>query len=470
MPDSLQLDLLPHADPAAEPDEVPFRDVAALATKARAWLRDLYFADGRPWVVAYSGGKDSTLVLQLVVETLLELGPEAPRKPLFVISSDTRVEAPVVVDYVENALRAIKRFGDENGLRIECDLVRPTVAEGFWAKLIGLGYPPPTRWFRWCTTSMKIKPSRRAIDAITREHGSVILLLGSRSSESSDRSKRMAGRMRNSRDLNVHNEIPNAYVATPIGHWSTDEVWEYLFENNPPPWDEPHDTMLTLYRQAGGGECPVVMDLNTPSCGGSRFGCWTCTVVKLDRSMEGFIQSGETWMEPLNRYRNMLKEIRENARRRLPYRRDGSKGPGPFNPETRKLLLQELLETEQTLARNGYPMVLVTDEEIVWIQRTWSEEFDLCESALRIARSFGRQAEERAAMDLMDEEDRELSRLCGEYGVNEDLIRSILALEKEYPDLTAWGAKADLKRDLERLITTAVRQAEMADPTLHDAA
>jgi hypothetical protein len=50
--------------------------------------------------------------------------------------------------------------------------------------------------------------------------------------------------------------------------------------------------VLELYRQASGGECPVVFDLNTPSCGGSRFGCWTCTVIKEDKFMRGFIDSG----------------------------------------------------------------------------------------------------------------------------------------------------------------------------------
>src|SRR3989338_7504561 len=140
---------------------------------------------------------------------------------------------------------------------------------------------------------MKIKPSRRGIDKIVAEHGSVILLLGSRTAESSSRKQRMDARQTNFRNLNTHHEIPNAFVLTPISTWGNEDVWEYLYENNPPPWERSHNQMLTLYRKAVGGECPVVMDLNTPSCGGSRFGCWVCTVVKFDRSMEGFIEAGE---------------------------------------------------------------------------------------------------------------------------------------------------------------------------------
>ena len=70
-------------------------------------LREQYEADGRPWVVAYSGGKDSTLVLQLVMELLLELG-SAAHKPVYVLSSDTRVEAPNVSEYVKDAMDRIE--------------------------------------------------------------------------------------------------------------------------------------------------------------------------------------------------------------------------------------------------------------------------------------------------------------------------------------------------------------------------
>lgn len=198
----------------------------------------------------------------------------------------------------------------------------------------------------------------------------------------------MDERRTNLRNLNPHHEIPNAFVSTPIADWSDDDVWLHLFENNPPPWGTPHDRMLTLYRQALGGECPVVMDLNTPSCGGSRFGCWVCTVVKVDKSMEGFIQSGEDWMKPRAGFRDWLKAFREQPGVRMEVRRDGSKGPGPFTPKARQEILKELLERE---AEVGIP--LISDQELRYIQAEWSREFDLKDSALALARRVGRELE-----------------------------------------------------------------------------
>jgi len=110
------------------------------ANAVRAELRKQYLADDRPWVVAYSGGKDSTLVLQLVIEMLLELAIGNVSKPIYVISSDTRVEAPQVVEYVEKVLAAVTSFAQQHNLPIRSELVRPTVEQGFWAKLIGLGH------------------------------------------------------------------------------------------------------------------------------------------------------------------------------------------------------------------------------------------------------------------------------------------------------------------------------------------
>lgn len=352
---------------------------------SRALLKSNFLADSRPWVVAYSGGKDSTLVLQLVYELLLSLD-STQRKPVYIVSSDTRVEAPNIESYLEESIAAINRHAATSDLPIHAELIQPDVDQGFWGNLIGKGYPPPTRWFRWCTSKMKIKPIKSAIEDVIRKHGSVILLLGTRTDESISRGQSMNARELSSRMLNPHHEIPNALVLSPISKWTSDEVWEYLFMHNPPPWGESHDFMLDLYRQANGGECPVVVDLNTPSCGGSRFGCWTCTVVKTDKSMESFIENGEAWMKPLNEYRNWLKDIREDEARRSPVRRDGREGQGPFIAATRKEMLEKLLETEQQVDKQ-----LISDQEIMYIQSVWSNDFDVFDSALRIAEQYGRE-------------------------------------------------------------------------------
>lgn len=424
-------------------------ELPTLASSTKEALRESYLADGRPWVVAYSGGKDSTLVLHLVYDMLLELGRTAT-KPVFVISSDTQVEAPNIVRYVAEVLDAVSRDAESRDIPVTCEMVRPAVQETFWSKLIGRGYPPPTRWFRWCTTNMKIKPSRRAIDKITAKHGSVVLLLGSRTAESSQRKRGMDARVKNFRNLNAHHEIPNAYVLAPIASWSDEDVWEFLFENNPPQWNRPHDQMIGLYRQAVGGECPVVMDLNTPSCGGSRFGCWTCTVVKMDKSMDGFIQSGDEWMAPLADFRNWLKEYRERHDVRMNLRRDGSEGPGPFTPAARQEILERLLKNERTVG-----MQLISDDELGYIQSVWSSEFDLNDSVIALAEKFGRYSTGGAPMPLEENEQSILEDIAVERGINPDVIGKILALEPDFPNLDRWGARPDLRRKLSDLISVA---------------
>lgn len=351
---------------------------------SRELLLNNFLADSRPWVVAYSGGKDSTLVLQLVMEMLSGL-PQEKLKPVHVISSDTGVEPPNIARYMHGNLERLALDSRRRKLGLTTHLVRPSAGNGFWVNLIGKGYPPPTRWFRWCTTKMKIKPSREVIDKITKDSGSVILLLGTRIGESHQRGQGMRFRESNNRGLNPHHQIPNALVLSPIADWSTDQVWEYLFHHNPPPWGGSHDEMMALYKQANSGECPLVMDLNTPSCGGSRFGCWICTVVKTDKSMESFIDNGEKWMMPLNSFRNWLKKIREDENRRCCIRRSGEEGLGPFDSASRLEILEELFKTEKAVG-----MELISDEELIHIQQVWTEEFDVMRSALRLAARYNR--------------------------------------------------------------------------------
>nr|VFJ88625.1 MAG: DNA sulfur modification protein DndC [Candidatus Kentron sp. LFY] len=420
-------------------------------------LQNLYLSDDRPWVVAFSGGKDSTLLLQLVFDSMLRLGHHAS-KPVHIVSCDTRVEAPNISAYLNEVLVRIEKGGKRHGLNLLAHLVSPEARESFWGKLIGKGYPSPTRWFRWCTTNMKIRPTRRVIEQITRESGSVVLLLGTRFGESSQRGRRMKDREYTARGLNPHHEIPNALVAAPISHWNTDEVWEYLFNHNPPPWGGSHDFLLDLYRQAAGGECPIVLDLDTPSCGGSRFGCWTCTVVKQDKSMQGFIDTGGTWMQPLIGFRDWLKEIRERPDWRSPIRRDGSTGPGPFLPIKRIEILRELLQLEKNV---GQP--LVSDDELRYIQSEWRREFDLAETALTLANENGRAIQGMTDAKLPSIEQQVLDDLVAEHAVNPDLVDKLLKLVlHDYRDLNIHGSKAALKRAIEERIEASLKQDGMA--------
>lgn len=432
-------------------------NIEQLVEQSKKNLRDIYFSDDRPWVVAYSGGKDSTLVMQLVFEMLLELKDQAS-KSVFVISSDTQVEAPNVAAYVFTAIQKIKNGADAAKLPIETKLVSPTPAESFWGKLIGRGYPPPSRWFRWCTSNMKIKPSRRAIDDITKHHGSVILLLGTRYAESSQRGRTMQAREINSKGLNPHHEIPNALVATPIADWGTDDVWEYLTAHDC-PWGGNHDYLVSLYRQANGGECPVVFDLNTPSCGGSRFGCWTCTVVKEDKSLQGFIQTGEEHLQPLVDYRNWLIELRDKPGYRSDIKRNQSLGQGPFLPFARQEILEELLKTERTV---GLP--LISDDELEYIQFEWANEFDFQGNlAVEIAAKYGRAFVMSGNESKVTLEEGLLEQAALQYDISPDLVRQLFEIRQhDFPSLDKWGAKTGFEKALGDLLEKAARQAEQA--------
>lgn len=418
----------------------------------------LYLSDNRPWVVAYSGGKDSTAVLQLTVSILKRLGPKA-KKPVFVLSSDTHVEAPNVAAYVHGALRNIEKAAIEHNWPITVRLEHPKPEESFWGKLIGKGYPPPSRWFRWCTSNMKIKPSRRAIDQIAQQYGSVLLLLGTRYSESVQRGRTMQAREVNSKGLNPHHEIPNALVASPIANWTTDEVWEYLTQEAC-PWGADHHFLLSLYRQANGGECPIVLDLNTPSCGGSRFGCWTCTVVKEDKSMQGFVDSGVTEFLPLMEFRNWLIELRDKPGYRSEVKRNNSLGHGPFLPSARQEILDRLLALEQEV---GSP--LITDDELSAILAEWQQEFDYSGIGAKIAGKYGRSmivSENKTPAG----ESELLEQAALRHDIPPELVQALLDLRRrKWPSLDKWGAKTGLEQDVGALIEKATKQAEAVTDT-----
>ncbi|MDX8393214.1 MAG: DNA phosphorothioation system sulfurtransferase DndC, partial [Mariprofundales bacterium] len=364
--------------------------------QTRKILLTNYLADARPWVIAYSGGKDSTLLLQLVYELLIHIKSKGlPLKPVHIMSSDTRVEAPNVEEYLKITLQVLRTHAASSALPLHVHQVIPEITQTFWSLLIGRGYPSPTRFFRWCTQRMKIDPSKACINEITAKYGSVILLLGTRYDESSARKQSMQNHENNSRGLHAHKNIANTFILSPIANWCTDDVWEYLFTNNPAPWGGNHDFMLNLYKQANGGECPLVLDINTPSCGGSRFGCWTCTVVSKDKSMQGFIETGDEWMRPLNKFRNWLQEIREQPGARLPYRRNKQPGKGAYTPETRKQILQRLLEVEQQVGKQ-----LISDAELACIQQQWTKDFDPLSSANIITAKFNRTIDEVAIKEV----------------------------------------------------------------------
>ena len=331
-----------------------------------------------PWIVGYSGGKDSTLVAHLVFEMLMELPPSQRTRPVHVVGNDTLVESPLVVRHLAESLREIGEAAVAFGLPVVTKITRPASGQSFWVNLIGRGYPSPNRSFRWCTDRMKIQPTSRYIKGQVDEAGEVILLLGVRRSESAMRSATVS-RYDSGQRLHRHRDLVGCMVFRPIVELSTLDVWEFLAET-PPPWGGSYDNLVKLYRDAGGGECPVVTQKSdVPSCGttSSRFGCWTCTVVEKDRSLEGFVESGFSEFGPLLDFRDWLATIRSDRERRQARRRnghittneDGELIPGPFTLQARAEILEELRKIEAATGRE-----LVSAEEVDLIQEIWAEE------------------------------------------------------------------------------------------------
>ena len=353
-------------------------------------IQTLYLSDQRPWIIGFSGGKDSTTILSLAYYALLKLPKEKLTKHVYVVSSDTLVETPVVVDMILSVLDTINRLSIIDDLPISAHPVRPKSDQTFWVNLLGRGYPAPTQTFRWCTERMKIDPVSDFILDKVAAFGEVIVILGSRSLESSSRAQVIANHKIAGSLLSRHTSLPNAFTYMPIATWSADEVWEYLL-SAPCPWDGNNRQLFDLYKGSNAGECPLVIDTTTPSCGNSRFGCWTCTVVTKDKAIEGLVQTGEAWMQPLLDFRNELyfSTLPENKNDYRNYKRrvgkvsymkgditDETTGdkkhiPGPYWMHIRKRWLQTLLEIEKNICDSGRKIELIQKDELQQIRQLW---------------------------------------------------------------------------------------------------
>ena len=357
------------------------------------FLENLYLADKRPWVITFSGGKDSTLVLHLVIELLLKFKRlNKPLKPTYIVSSDTRIEMPMVKNYLEETLEQIQNFSNTNNLNLYVNLIKPDLRETFFSLLIGKGYPSPNKWFRWCTDRLKIKPATLFLTELVKKHSSIIMLLGVRSDESVNRAKSINSRVINFNNLSMHSNIPNAYMLSPIVNWTTKEVWRFL-RNNPPAWGS-YKKLFELYSKGASNidsdeDCNMALNPDSPSCGKSRFGCWTCTVVEQDRSMEGMIKSGETWMQPLLDYRKLLLHYRDDRDKRLHRRRNGQLGLGAFYLEVRKDLLDKLLSIQESKEFKSRGIKLISIDELKIIQEYWNDDGDIYNSVYKIAKKYG---------------------------------------------------------------------------------
>jgi DNA sulfur modification protein DndC len=434
-------------------------------------IRELYVADAVPWVVGYSGGKDSTAILQLVWLALAGLPLDQRSKPVYVISTDTLVENPVVAAWVTKSLEQMKVAAEEQQLPIEPNRLVPETKDTFWVNLIGKGYPAPRPKFRWCTERLKIKPSNSFIRRVVRRHGEAILVLGIRKAESAARARSMTrhekGRARDR--LSPNASLPNSLVYSPIEAWSNDDVWLFLMQVKN-AWGYSNKDLLTMYQGASAdNECPLVVDTSTPSCGSSRFGCWTCTLVDKDKSMSAMVTNSEDnmWMGPLLELRDKLdgigtpKEIERNKangieeedldrdRDRRDFRRMSGAMTvfkdravhGPYTQAAREEWLQDLLLAQKQVRALGpegtEDLELITIDELHEIRRIWVfEKHEIEDSLPRIYEEGtgltfpGRPLDEHVALGSDDVE--LLREVCGGDDLHFEMTRSLIAVERRF--------------------------------------
>jgi DNA sulfur modification protein DndC len=417
-------------------------------------IQELYLSDRKPWVIGFSGGKDSSVCVQLIWYAIAELPEEDRKKPIYIISSNTLVESPILINYITDIHHKINASAKKQNLPFIAQHIGPKVEDTFWVSLIGKGYPAPQRMFRWCTDRLKIRPADNFILNKVSEFGEVILILGVRKEESTTRAQVMSLYKIKGSILSRHTRFPQAFVYTPIENFTVDDVWTYLLQKKSPYGGNNRD-LLHMYTSKNAGECPLVVDKTTPSCGGSRFGCWTCTLVSKDTSMQNLIEKGDTWMKPLSDIRDYLfvttnperkAEFRDYKGRngKVRFKTDGTGAicRGPYKFSFRKELFKKLLKAQKQIEKEkpGTNFKIITEEEIHYIRKLWlTEGGDWDDSIPGIYKDvMGKELNwiQDDVGSFTNGESSLLNEVCQKHNLPTKLVIKLLGVEREIQGMT----------------------------------
>lgn len=417
-----------------------------------------------PWIIGFSGGKDSTTVLTLVWRALLlvkeEIGSSALSREVFVVNNDTLVENPIITDYVLEVLDYIKRAAVEQQLPIKVQITLPRLEDSFWISFLGKGYPVPNNQFRWCTERLKIKPTSQFILDKVDAMGEAIVLIGARLSESATRAKSIRKHEIKGHRLTKHPLNPNTFTYAPIKDLYLEEVW-YVLSKEPSPWGYDNDKLFQIYADASADdyECPtMITDKTQPSCGQSRFGCWVCTVVKEDKSMKALVEHGNTWMAPMLAYRDLMVEGRNISENRYSTRRNGQvaidaegHNMGNYTFEYRKDMLRRLLILQRDLQKVKPHMELISNQELVAIQINWYRDGFF---APKVTDIFNEVYNRSMPFENMQYQERLiLEQVCKDCPDDYHLINDLVSLQKSKTILmNNNGLQGDIERRLDNYI------------------
>lgn len=421
----------------------------------------------RPWIIGFSGGKDSTVLLTLVWLALQKIKEEDPstllKRQVYVVCNDTMVENPVIEEYVNTVLITIQNAAKEQQLPITVKTTTPQIEDTFWSCVIGKGYPVPNNSFRFCTEKMKIKPTSKFITDQVVSDGEAIILIGTRLDESQQRAKSIIRHDIKGHRLSKHPLNPNTFTYAPIKQLMLEEVW-YIINAIPSPWGFDNQILFKIYADASADdyECPTVVTNDShKSCGQSRFGCWVCTVVKEDKSMTALIKNGVEWMKPLLDFRNRLVENRNVSQNRNSTRRNGQlavdetgHNMGNYTMEYRIQLLRELLTIQKETQNYRSSIDLITNQELIAIQVMWYRDGNFSTTINDIYN-------EVYGYNLSNDNIGLQERLLLEKSCNNSshfaLIQELLALQKNKVLLMK---KYGLQTDLESRLDSYVKEVE----------
>lgn len=351
-----------------------------------------YGADHDHWGIAWSGGKDSSATLTLII-WLIDTGRIKPPKTLTVFYADTRQELLPLA----NAASQIMDELIERGIRVE--VVTAPLDKRFMVYILGRGVPPPNNnTLRWCTRQIKIDPMVHALEQrLAALDGNVLMITGVRQGESAIRDKRIemsCGKDGAECGQGWYQKVlPEAKglkgrLATlaPLLHWRVCHVWEWLKHWAPQVefGDWPTATIADAY---GGDEAEEI---------NARTGCTGCPLASKDNALDTILLNPAwAYLAPLKQIKPLWRELREPQHRlrkagaeRL---KDGSiaanpQRMGPIMLESRLMALERLLgiqkEINEAAQHLGRPLVdMINAEEEARIREliaaeTWPDGWD----------------------------------------------------------------------------------------------
>lgn len=281
--------------------------------------------------VAYSSGKDSTLLACLTLEAARRLKAAGGSVPdIHIVSADTGIENPEVVALLRAGHSAIASYARYQGLTVHLHLTQPRLSERWWVRIIGgVSLPSYIGMDATCSVDMKIKPMSRLTREMDRDLAAQglpasVTFVGTRFDESSARAAHMRQRGESDIELSVGDVGGvQSLMLSPICHWPTEAVWAYLQDAGSakryPGYAESFRSTSEFYDAAAGGGCILFVDRGQKRASGcsARSGCSFCQRVPEDRSMLNMLLHPDyKHLRGLNLMQRYLQAIRWDLSRR----------------------------------------------------------------------------------------------------------------------------------------------------------